>query len=227
MNVSSIIVDALRLTLKDLKVEFRRSYELLSIITFTVSSILIVSFNWRNIVTPTSQVVSIVLWVITFFSSILILTTSFSREVDRGTIEGLRSIPVYAESVLLSKFVYGFALMVTIILISLFSSIVFMNVNTGYLLSLIFVFFFGYLNLMLVGSMISALLIYSEGKTLLMSFLLLPASIPVLIPSTQMTAKILDGLSIMDAIPEIRILSAYFLLIMMGSVFLFPYVFSE
>jgi heme exporter protein B len=227
MNVASFIRDSLRLTLKDLMVEFRRPYELLSIITFTVSSILIVSFNWRNIVTPTPQVVSIVLWIITFFSSILILTTSFSREVDRGTIEGLRSIPVYPESVLLSKFIYGFTLMSTIILISILSSIVFMNVDVGYLLSLIFVFFFGYLNLMLVGSMISALLIYSEGKTLLMSFLLLPASIPVLIPSTQMTADILDGLSLLETIPEIRILSAYFLLILVASVFLFPHVFSE
>ncbi len=227
MTHSSLVKDSLKLTIKDLKVEFRRSFELLSIITFTVSSILVVSFNWRDMATPTPQVVSIVLWIITFFAGILILTTSFSREVDRGTIEGLRSLPVSPESVLLSKFVYGFTLMAAIVLISLASSIVFMNVNAGYMLSLIFVFFLGYLNLMLVGSMISALLIYSEGKTLLMSFLLLPASIPVLIPSTQMTAKILEGLSIIDTIAEIRLLSAYFILIAVASIFLFPHVFSE
>ena len=227
MNLVSIFRDSLRLTYKDLKVEFRRGYELLSILTFAVSSILIVSFNWRSMNSPEPQVISIVLWIITFFSSILILTTSFAREVDRGTIEGLRSIPVYTESVLLSKFIYGFTLMILIILISLFSSLVFMNVNSLYLLSLIFSFFLGYLNLMLVGSMISAMLIYSEGKTLLMSFLLLPASIPVLIPSTQMTIKILEGSSLFEAIPEIRILSAYFILITLASTILFPKVFSE
>jgi heme exporter protein CcmB len=165
--------------------------------------------------------------VITFFSSILILTTSFAREVDRGTIDGLRSIPIEAESVLLGKFFYGFILMIFIIIISLLSSIIFMNVNPSYFFSLIFNFFIGYLNLMFVGSMISALLIYSEGKTLLMSFLLLPASIPVLIPGTQMTSKILEGMSILEAIPEMRLLSAYFILISLASIFLFPQIFSE
>ena len=226
-KIYSILNNALKLTNKDLRVEFRRSYEFLSIITFAVSSVLIVSFNWRNITIPSAQVISIILWVITFFSSILILTTSFAREVDRGTIDGLRSIPIEAESVLLGKFFYGFILMIFIIIISLLSSIIFMNVNPSYFFSLIFNFFIGYLNLMFVGSIISALLIYSEGKTLLMSFLLLPASIPVLIPGTQMTSKILEGMSILEAIPEMRLLSAYFILISLASIFLFPQIFSE
>ena len=226
-DISSFIMDSFRLTVKDLKVEFRRAYELLSIITFASSSVLVVSFNWRSLISPTPQVISIILWIITFFSGILILTTSFAREVDRGTIDGLRSIPVNTESILLSKFIYSIILMIFIILITLLSSIIFMNVNSAYLIPLIFVFIFGYFNLMLVGSMISALLIYSEGKTLLMSFLLLPASIPVLIPSTQMTAKILEGLSIYESVSEIRLLSAYFILIALVSMLLFPRVFSE
>jgi len=226
-DISSYLIDSFRLTVKDLKVEFRRAYELLSIITFASSSVLVVSFNWRSLISPTPQVISIILWIITFFSCILILTTSFAREVDRGTIDGLRSIPVNTESILLSKFIYSIILMIFIILITLLSSIIFMNVNSAYLIPLIFVFIFGYFNLMLVGSMISALLIYSEGKTLLMSFLLLPASIPVLIPSTQMTAKILEGLSIFESVSEIRLLSAYFILIALVSMLLFPRVFSE
>ncbi len=226
-KIRSIFNNSLKLTSKDLKVEFRRPYEFLSIITFAVSSILIVSFNWRNITAPSPQVVSIILWVITFFSSILILTTSFAREVDRGTIDGLRSIPIHPEAILFGKFFYGFALMFFIILISLLSSMVFMNVNSSLIILLMFNFLLGYLNLMFVGSMISALLIYSEGKTLLMSFLLLPASIPVLIPGTQMTSKILDGVSLLETIPEMRLLSAYFILISLVSIFLFPQIFSE
>lgn len=226
-KIPSFLIDSLRLSVKDLKVEFRRAYELLSIITFATSSVLVVSFNWRSTAAPTPQVTSVILWIITFFSGILILTTSFAREVDRGTIDGLRSIPVRTESILLSKFIYSVALMIFIILITLSSSIIFMNVNSTYLLQLIFVFIFGYFNLMLVGSMISALLIYSEGKTLLMSFLLLPASIPVLIPSTQITTKILEGLTIFDAVSEIRLLAAYFILIALISTLLFPRVFSE
>ena len=226
-NITSILRDSFNLSIKDIKVEFRRAYELLSIITFAISSVLVVSFNWRSLAAPTPQVISIILWIITFFSGILILTTSFAREVDRGTIDGLRSIPIRAESILLSKFIYSIILMSLIILITSLSSVIFMNVNSAYLLQLIFVFIFGYFNLMLVGSMISALLIYSEGKTLLMSFLLLPASIPVLIPSTQMTTKILEGLTIFDAVSEIRLLSAYFILIALISMLLFPRVFSE
>ena len=226
-DYEAIVEGSLRLTAKDLRVEFRRLYELLSIVTFAVSSVLIVSFNWRGAAYPPGDVVSVVLWVITFFSCILILTTSFSREVDRGTIDGLRSLPLRVESILLGKFVYGFVLMSLIIGIVLASSVVFMGVDAGLLGLLVIVFVVGYLDLTLVGSMISALLIYSEGKTLLMSFLLLPASIPVLIPGTGMTVKVLAGAGLLGVMPELRLLAAYFILVALVSVFLFPEVFSE
>jgi heme exporter protein B len=226
-NYKEILSSSLKLTAKDLRVEFRRLYEFLSIVTFAVSSVLIVSFNWRGTTFPAGDVVSIVLWVITFFSCILILTTSFSREVDRGTIDGLRSLPLRVESILLGKFLYGFVLMLFIIAIVLPSSVIFMGVDPALVGSLSFTFIVGYLDLTLVGSMVSALLIYSEGKTLLLSFLLLPASIPVLISGTGMTLKVLEGMSILDLAPEIRLLVAYFLLVALVSVLLFPEVFSE
>ena len=80
---------ALKLAHKDLIVELRRPHELLSIIAFTLSSIIVSSFSWRTLLILDPLVISAAMWVIIFFASILVLTTSFAREVDRGTIDGL------------------------------------------------------------------------------------------------------------------------------------------
>ena len=78
---------ALKLARKDLIVELRRPHELLSIIAFTLSSIIVSSFSWRTLLILDPLVISAAMWVVIFFASILVLTTSFAREVDRGTID--------------------------------------------------------------------------------------------------------------------------------------------
>lgn len=227
MDERSILRFSLVLAAKDLMVEFRRMYEFLSILTFALSSILVCSFAWRGAMTLGSGVVSAALWVVIFFSTILILTTSFVREVDRGTIEGLRSLPIPPYTILLGKVLYGGAILLIVIMVTFLSSVVFLNLDIAVLSQLLVVFLIGALDLALVGSIVSALVMYSEGKTLLLSFLFFPVSVPVLIPCTQATEKILAGISLIDAAPELRLLAAFLLAIAASSILLFRHIFVE
>ncbi|MGW8181898.1 MAG: heme exporter protein CcmB, partial [bacterium] len=120
---------ALKLARKDLIVELRRPHELLSIIAFTLSSIIVSSFSWRTILILDPLVVSAAMWVVVFFASILVLTTSFAREVDRGTIDGLRSIPCPPFAVLAGKMIYGMVTLVIVLLSLIFSSLLFLNMD--------------------------------------------------------------------------------------------------
>jgi ABC-type transport system involved in cytochrome c biogenesis permease component len=68
---------------------------------------------------------------------------------------------------------------------------------------------------------------YSEGKTLLLSFLFFPVSIPIIFPGTQAVSKIISGVSIFGVIQELRMLVSFLLAIVAVSILLFRYVFNE
>lgn len=200
---------AFRIAWKDLKVEFRRSYEVLSILTFSLSSILICSFAWGGALTTSPEVSAAALWVILFFTSVLTFTTSFTREIDRGTLGGLKTLPCSPLSILLGKILYAAVLLLIVESVMLPLAFVFFNLKapTG-LIPMFLVFTLGTIDLSIVGSLISGLVMFSESKTLLLSFLLFPVCVPVLVPSVLATVKIMSSTLEVDVGPELRLLLA-------------------
>jgi len=206
----SFLLTAIRIAEKDLKAEFRRAYEILSILTFVVSSILICSFAWGGALASSPEVTAAALWIILFFASVLTFTTSFTREMDRGTFWGLKTLPCSPFAILFGKILYAIVLLFLVESVLLLFSIVFLNLNLSEgLIELFLVFSLGIVDLSFAGSFVSGLVMFSEGKTLLLSFLLFPICMPVLIPSVSATEKIINGLSVVNVIPELRILLAF------------------
>jgi heme exporter protein B len=201
---------AIRIAEKDLKAEFRRAYEILSILIFSLSSILICSFAWGNTIVSRPEVAAAALWIILFFASVLTFTTSFTREMDRGTLGGLKTLPCSSAAILLGKILYAIVLLFLVESVLLLFSVVFLNLSLSErFIELLLVFCVGMVDLSFAGSFVSGLVMFSEGKTLLLSFLLFPICIPVLIPSVLATEKIVGGLSIVNVIPELRLLLAF------------------
>ena len=173
------------------------------------------------------DVISATLWIVVYFSSILILTTSFARGVVRGTIDGLRSLPCPAHSILVGKVIYGMVVLFVVLFSTLLSSLVFLNIEASVLPVLLMIFIVGVIDLALIGSMVSAIVMYSEGKTLLLSFLFFPVSVPILIPGIRAAGKILNGFSFLEVLPEIRLLLAFLLAVLAISILIFRQVFRE
>jgi heme exporter protein B len=218
----------IRIAAKDLKVEFRRAHEILSVLTFSVSSMLICSFAWGGAITTSPEVAAAALWIILFFASVLTFTTSFTREKDRGTLGGLKTLPCSPLSILLGKTLYAIALLFLVELVLLASSVVFLNLEiSGRYGGFLLLFILGMIDLSFAGSFVSGLVMFSEGNTLLLSFLLFPVSMPVLISSVLATEKILDGVSLSDLIPELRLLLAFLLAIVAVAVLAFQFVLEE
>ncbi|OGD46585.1 hypothetical protein A3K69_02865 [Candidatus Bathyarchaeota archaeon RBG_16_57_9] len=227
MRTESALSVAVRLAVKDLTVELRRPHELLSIIAFTLSSVVVSSFSWKAVLGLDPVVISATLWVIVYFASILALTTSFAREVDRGTIDGLRSLPCPPYAVLVGKMVYGVVTLFIVLASLLASSLFFMNLDASALPALLVVFALGAVDFALMGSIMSAVLMYSEGKNLLLAFLFFPVSVPVLLPGIQAGAKVLSGAGLASVVPELRLLLAFMLAVVAVSVTLFKEIFLE
>jgi heme exporter protein B len=199
----------------------------MSILAFAITSILISSFAWRGMLVLKPETVSATLWIVIYFSSILTLTTSFSREVDRGTLAGLRSLPCPTYTILIGKIIYGSAILFTVLITTILSAIIFLNLEVSSMLSLWLIFSIGVIDLALVGSMISAIVMYSEGKILLLSFLFFPVSVPVLIPGTQAVSRILSGTNLIGILPEFRLLLSFLLAIIAISIIIFRFIFIE
>ncbi len=223
----TILRYALKIAEKDLVIELRRAHEFLSILAFALTSILISSFTWRDLLALSPEVISATLWIVVYFSSILALTTSFSREVDRGTIGGLRSLPCPAYVILMGKVLYVMVILLLVLVATILSSIIFLNIGLGILPPLLAVFFVGVVDLAVIGSIVSALVMYSEGKNLLLSFLFFPVSIPVLLPGAKATGKIISGMGVLNVLPELRLLVAFLLAVTAASTLLFRHVFLE
>ena len=227
MADEALLSYAMKLARKDLTIELRRVHEFMSILAFALTSVLISSFAWRGLLVLNPEVVSATLWIVIYFSSILALTTSFSREVDRGTIDGLRSLPCPAYTILIGKIIYCVVILFTVFMATILSAIIFLNIRLVFLPSLIVVFSLGVIDLAIIGSIVSAIVMYSEGKTLLLSFLFFPVSIPVLIPGIQAVGMIISGAGLSGVIPELRLLGSFLFAVVAVSILLFRYVFNE
>jgi len=227
MADEALLSYAMKLARKDLTIELRRVHEFMSILAFALTSVLISSFAWRGLLVLNPEVVSATLWIVIYFSSILALTTSFSREVDRGTIDGLRSLPCPAYTILIGKIIYCVVILFTVFMATILSAIIFLNIRLVFLPSLIVVFSLGVIDLAIIGSIVSAIVMYSEGKTLLLSFLFFPVSIPVLIPGIQAVGMIISGAGLSGVIPELRLLGSFLFAVVAVSILLFRYVFHE
>ncbi len=212
---------------KDIKVELRRIHEPLSIVFFALACIVVSSFSWKNLPMLKPEVVATLLWVIEFFSSILVLTTSFTREVDKGTIDGLRSLPCSPLAIFLGKTLYGFASLLIVVAAMLASSILLLGIPPSLLPKLTLIILLGTIDLSISGSLLSAILMYSEGKSLLLAFLLLPLSVPVLLPGINGAAKALQLKPWGVLVPELRLLLSIGLVVVSVAILFFQEVFAE
>jgi ABC-type transport system involved in cytochrome c biogenesis permease component len=67
--------------------------------------------------------------------------------VDRGTIEGLRSLPTPPFVVLMGKVMYGLVVLLLVLLTTIMSSIIFLNLNAAAIPALLVLFVVGVMDL--------------------------------------------------------------------------------
>jgi len=225
MSLYAFVQTAVSIAEKDMRVEFRRSYEVLSVLIFSLGAVMVCSYTFSGYAAP--EVASAFLWIILFFAAILIFTTSFTRESDRGTLGGLKTIPCSSLAILLGKIIYGaLMLLVTEIVLSMFS-VVFLGIDIIRMISAMPILLIGALALSSAGSFISGLVMFSEGKTLLLSFLLFPVCLPVLMSGNVATSQILSGSSMSEVMPAVEMLIAFLMIITFVMSSTFEFVIEE
>ena len=223
-----LLRDSLNIAVRDILIESRRAYELWSIIFFAVSAMVMVSIAWGTPISITIEEGVASLWIIIFFTSILLFTTAFAREMDRGTIGGLRTIPSSPLATLFGKVIYSVVMLLLVIVVMLPLSIIFINIQPSTeILELFLILIIGIIDLSFAGSFVSSIVMYSEGKNLLLPFLLFPISMPIFIPAILSSGKVLHGLAFTEYSGELRLLGAFLVLVIMVAIFSFETIMEE
>ncbi|WP_309491929.1 heme exporter protein CcmB [Candidatus Hecatella orcuttiae] len=213
---------------KDLLAELRRKYEVFSMLTFALISIIIFNFAFGIFSAAVHQAVPAIIWIIILFAGMFGFSTVFTRESDQGTLDGLRMLPISSQSIFLGKVVYGFLLMgvIEVIFVPL-SMVLYSYTFTSSFLLTGLVFVLGTLDLAVVGALVSGLTMYTESRALLIPLLMFPLVLPVVIPLVILTQKLILGVEFYSVLPELRMVALTLAALAAAALLLFDYVLQD
>jgi ABC-type transport system involved in cytochrome c biogenesis permease component len=169
---------------KDLTVEARRGYEVLASVGFVLTASLVVAQAAQSVVAPLIAVAGV--WVILLFAAVFASTTTFVREVDKRTIYGLRSSPLPPRALFLAKDIFTLLLLLSQGALELV--VVAVMANEPALLTpasvLVLVLFSAHVAA--VSAFVSAIVMYSEGRSFLIPMLVIVLAAPVVPLAVQL-----------------------------------------
>ncbi len=207
---------------KDLKVEARRGYELISLVAFPMAAALSFGYLYQGVDQPTLPFVF--LWLTLVFTVVFTTVTSFIRESERKTLFGLKALPCSPLTLYLSKFLYALLLNTVLGLTTLSLIGVFIGLKTSLIPEFFLLFILELACLSAISSFASALTMQSEGKTLLLPFFLFLFSLPSVTAAMSASENLILG---QNFATELMLIAAYTLLILILSTFLTSYLLED
>ena len=169
-----------------------------------------------------------VLWTTFTFAAMLGLSRAQAVERERAAALAVLAAPVDRGAILVAKATAQLLWILTTELLSLVAFGVLLNVDLGiHLGTLVPVLLLGSAGLSLVGTLLSAVAAGTRLREVLLPLLLVPMALPLLIGSARATAKVLEGLPLWAAWPELRVVGAFGIILGAASLVLFETVAEE
>lgn len=232
-----MISQALRIARKDIKTEFRTKEMINSMVIFSLLIILSFKFAFTYYTSENEALsdpleleplVSPILWVTFSFAGMFGLLSSFSKEKDRGSLDGLMLCPMDRSAIYFGKVLSNFFLILLVDIFSLIFFAMFFSFDyNGNIIPLFFVVLLGTFSFVIIGTLVSGISVNTRTREVLLPILLIPLILyTVLIPSIIATSMALEG-RIVDAIPELRVLGMFAVIYIAIAYLLFEYVVEE
>jgi len=210
---------------KDLLNEFKTRYAINAILLFSIVTLTAVSFSIGTF-SVGEELLSALLWIILFFSSMSGLAHIFVREEETHTTDTLKLVAP-ATSIFTGKLLFNFILLLAMELITIPLFIAVMNTeiqNTGLFLTTLF---FGSIGLAGGGTMVAAIISKAGAKGALFTVLAFPILLPVLVSGISATRIAFTETEFSAASSEIQALIAYGVVVITASILLFDFVWNE
>ncbi len=172
---------------KDILMDFRRRLEPLLVLVFSFAAGVLTAYTTRVSPLDPGLVFAAGTLLVAVFIAVFASLSSFVREAERGTLDGLRVSPIPPEVIYIAKMVYSYVLIAVQSLVYLASAAYFSQAIDMLNLNVLLIVLVFSLYLASLSSFVSALLVYSEARAVLM-----PITILVLVlPYAQNASRIL------------------------------------
>ncbi len=220
---------ALVLAGKDLRAELRSKEMVSAMFLFSLLMVLAFRFGFEGSVdsgaVSLADLASSALWICFSFAAIIGMHTTFAKEKDRETLDGLLLCPVDRSSIFLGKVLANLVLVFLVDLLSiLFFALFFSYDYSGNALAVTAIAFIGTLSLVLVGTLVAAISVNARAREVLLPVLLIPLiAFSVIIPSVSATKKAISG-DISGAAGEIQSILGFAVVFGAVGFFTFDYV---
>ena len=208
---------------KDLTAEFRTKQMLNSMLMFALLIILIFSFSFKDSLGDYDRITELapgILWITFMFAGMLGLSRSFALEQEENCIEGLLLCPVDRSTIYVGKLISNLVLMLIIEIPAIPIFMFLFHYTFVNIFWLALVILLGTIGFLTVGTLLSALTLNATTRELLLPVILLPILFPMLFVLVPATSKVL---TVVNAIPEIRVLCVYDIVFFMLSLIVFEY----
>ncbi len=210
---------------KDVRSEYRTKYALNAIVLFAVTTLTVVSFSIGQF-GLSADILAALYWIIVFFSAMSGLSRSFVREEEAGTVYALR-MAAQPGVVYVGKLAFNIILMGVLELVVFPLFVVMMGLRVGNGALFVAVIVLGSLGLACLATIIAAIVAKANVKGALFTILCFPPLLPLVITCIRGTRLALEGASLSAALPELRVLISYAVVMLTASLMLFDFVWDE
>jgi heme exporter protein B len=213
---------------KDLISELRSKEMIFSMCLFSFLVLLTFSFAFGPGIINLREIIPGLLWVVFIFSGLMGLSRSFGAERDRGTLSGLLLCPMSRWGIYLAKMTGTFIFTAIMEILTLGIFILLYNLNLlPFLFPLGIIIFLGTLGFCAVGTIFSAMSAMAKARDVILSILVFPISVPIIIAAVKATGMILEGKTIQDIYPALKILIAFDLVFLLLAYLTFEFIMEE
>jgi heme exporter protein B len=213
---------------KDLLLEFRTRTAIISAVVFTALVLTVFNFGRDPTAVPTIDLAPSILWVTFTFAAMLALNRAFELELENEALEGLLVSPISRTSLYWGKLLANLVFVAVVEAVGLPLFVLFFDVPVWHvLLPLVGVIALATVGFVAVGTLFSAMVIRTRFAELMLPVLLLPFLILPVAWAVQVTAKLLAGRPIAEALGWLKLLGAYDIVFVTLSTLLFPHTVDE
>ncbi|SRR5690625_765813 len=226
--MTHLLKPAIAIAYKDLYLEWKTKQNMMTMLIFSGLVIVIFSFAFDPANAAVRALIPGMIWVITIFSGIIGLNSSFALEKEEDRLAGFIVAPIDPASIYLGKVIANFIFVLITQLIAipiLFILFDFHLIGYRNIAAFILVLFLGTFGFIVVGTMLAAVSSHIKSSETLLPVLLFPLVTPVVIGAVQATRILLiEHETFREALSWIQLITVYDVLFFVISFILFEYV---
>ncbi len=226
--MADLLRAATAIALKDLAVEWRTKTALVSSLAFAVLVLAVLFFARDPTAVGAVDVAPGALWVTFTFAAMIGLNRAFLMERENRALDGILLAPVPRTAVFLGKVVANLTFVAAVEVVSVPLFVLFYDVPLWRRLpELTLVIGTATFAFVVVGTLLSSMVVRTRFAELMLPLLLLPFLVPPVVGAVQVTARVLAGRPLSEALGWLRLLLAFDIVFFVISTLLFTATLDE